>query len=185
MEYTFAILFAFGFSFAATILLQWVFDRDRHGGLPLMPPVKLSLRRVPVSALPEAERVRQLHKTWRLIDHLSHHGVDVWLESRDEIDIWLHEHKNPKADQTYLLKRAYLILLGVEYGHAKESRPMLPAVLVEAVDEWLTTYLGKKERVGETVLGRAFGLYRVFIACMAGLISTGLTIVVFSLLPGV
>jgi hypothetical protein len=184
MEYTFLVFFVFVVSFGLTILLQWVNDRAKYGGLPFMPPVGLNILRVPVSALPETERVRQLHRAWRLIDHLSHHGTDVWVESRDEIDIWLYEYRKPKVDREYLLKRAYLILLGVEYGHAKEFRPMLPSVLVDEVDDWLTEYLGSKERVGETPLGRAFGLYRVFIASMVGLIAMGLVIIVLSSFSG-
>lgn len=182
MQYIPAATLAFIFVFAATLLLLWAFDSEKYDGLPLMPPVALSLWRVPTSALPVVDRKWQLHKARHLIGRLSM-TVDIWLESRDEIRQWLDQYNAAESDTEYLLKRAYLILLGVEYGNnTPYSSSSLDPNLATEVSDWLTDYLGSEDRVGETVFGRALRLSRLAIAASVGLIVAGSVILVISLI---
>lgn len=166
--YTLTLVMFFMVGFVITLLLLAVRDQEKYGNTP-MPPVERSLWRVPSTAVSEERFIGHFQDAEQLVRQLAH-SDRAWVESRNEADDWLAESiRIQSADKR--LKRAYLILLGVELGCKSDlGTTKLSTEYVESVKQWLDEYLGHSgERVGAKNR-KTFRPIRLLAATMVGLL---------------
>ena len=120
---------------------HWLVDKTSERPKPA--PIRRSMDKVPVTVVPRQDHEAMLRKARVLLDEL----VDEWalgIEMRAEAEVWLSDYDASRDTSEQLLKRVYLILLGMEAGH--KTVPMLSAERAARISAWLTEYLGKEER---------------------------------------